>query len=149
MSKSLSLYRTNGDLFAAIDNFFNRVFNEANLGFDFDFGKSSYPKIDVYDDNNEVVVEAAVPGLTQKDINVEWSNNLLTIHGASSVDKSKNENNIKHKELHRSQFYRTLVIDERDFDINHIDAGVKDGLLTVKVRRLQSKPIDIKKIEVK
>lgn len=148
MSRNLSLYRTPMDLFAGVDEMMNKVFSQV-MGDDFESSFKGYPRLDVYDNEVEVVIEAAVPGLKKEDVHIDWCNNYLTIHGQSTVDKSRNEKGFKHKELHRSSFNRTLRLDESTFDVNKINAEVNDGLLTVKVPRLNITSKLVKTITVK
>ena len=145
---NLSLYRTPTDMFARFDEMANKLFSEA-FGQDLEIKFGGYPRLDLYDDLKELVIEASVPGLTKDDVSVEWSNGILTIYGESSSDKSRDVKNYKHKELHRSRFSRSMRLDEFKYDVENIDASVKEGLLTVRVPRRDISKDEIKKINVK
>ena len=77
---------------------FDRIFDEffaANVpSFTQDFGvdffeKGSYPKVNLIDFTDRVVIEAEIPGLDKSDVNVELEANVLTIVGNKLVVPNK------------------------------------------------------------
>lgn len=148
MSKNgLSVFRTPNDMFARVDEMVNKVFSDV-FGNDLEMA-GSYPRLDIYDNGPEMLLEVAVPGLTKDNVSIEYSNGELTISGKSVEDKSRNHKMYKFKELHKSSFYRSMSIDERTFNVNAISADVVNGLLTVKLPRLDISQKEIKRIEIK
>jgi len=72
--------------------------------------ETSFPKLNIYFENNEYVVEAGVSGIKKEDIKIEMKDNILSI----SYNKEKNEetNNRQYylKELKESSFCRKIRI---------------------------------------
>lgn len=113
-------------------------------------GKHLYPRVNIQDLTSEVVIEAAVPGLTKDSVQVEYVDGLLTISASKQNDANSERNGYIVREMHKSSFSRSIQIDENVYDVNSIDASVKDGLLTVKIPKVVlDKPEKKRIIEVK
>ena len=84
--------------------------------------KSTYPKIDIYEDSESVTIEASVPGLNREDIEITYDDeteNLIL----SAQNKNKKEGDTKkylYRELHRSSFTRAIHVLRNEFDIEKI-----------------------------
>lgn len=113
--------------------------------------KSSYPKMDIYDNSNTIVVDAAVPGLEKNDIDISWSDDILTVKADKQTSSVQNTERFHLKELHRSSFVRQLNVSEEHYKINEISAKVNNGILKIEIpkKRPQKEEKLAKKIEVK
>lgn len=128
-------------LLEEMDRSFDRLFKANGLA-------TNYPKVDVYDKDNTLVFEAAIPGLTKDQVSVEWANGYLTITG-EKVERVEDAKYHYH-ELKRSKFSRTFSLPQKFYDVEKIDASVENGILHVLVPRLgEVKKENTKKIEVK
>lgn len=115
----------------------------------------NYPRWDVFTHNGNYVIQAAIPGMTSKDIVVETFDKddvtYVRVSGQMSEEyRYKNEDcSWSSKELHRRSFYRVepLPNDLR----GDPEAKIKDGMLTLswKLPQLIPKQTDVKRIEVK
>ena len=71
------------------DRLFDDVFGSMfptvakDIGEDF-FVKGSYPKVNVIDNEDTVLIEAAIPGMHKDDVTVEVADGVLTIQGTSN-----------------------------------------------------------------
>jgi HSP20 family protein len=88
------------------------------------------PTVDVYETENEIVVEAEIPGATEKDISVEVKENVLTISG-----ERKKEGEVKEDRYHRiertyGKFQRLFSLPD-SIETDKVDAKMKNGVLTV------------------
>ena len=95
--------------------------------------KFSYPKINIQNLEKEYVIEAAVPGLTKDNVKVEYVNGVLTISGKKQKESNSTQEGYVIRELHKSSFSRSVSVDEELCDVENIDAGVENGVLTVKI----------------
>jgi HSP20 family protein len=90
------------------------------------------PFIDVLEEDDRYVVEAELPGLSEKDIKLELKDSTLFLSTAKS--ENKEEKNEKGRWLRRErrefQFSRSLALPE-DVDVEKIEAKFRDGLLTI------------------
>lgn len=123
------------------------AFTDSRLGVDF-FKSGSYPKVDIVDDSDHVIIHAAVPGMSKNDIEIEILDGVLSISGKSNqVEEYKDK--YVHKEIKRSQFRRSFTLGD-NLDQNSIDASFEDGLLTLKISKIEvEKDISPTKIEIK
>jgi HSP20 family protein len=107
----------------------DQLFDAAFRGFDFMPSGSDrtmgLPNIEVTETDQEVKVTAEVPGLDEKDLQVEFADGVLAITGEK---KSRTE-----EESNYSRFERQIAIDGVDED--NVAATFKDGVLTVTLRR--------------
>ena len=102
---------------------------EFGVGF---FGNNSYPKVDVIDQDDKIVIEAEIPGLTKDDVSVDLEDKTLCISGGKqSNPKDRNKKYIK-KELKRSNFKRSFTLGER-FNLKKVKAQFENGLLLIEV----------------
>jgi len=127
-------------------NFFNQLSNTSLIEKE---KKFSYPKVDVIDEKNMLVIEASVPGLEKENVVINYSSGVLSLRGESRNSNEKNNNNYMWRELHKSSFYREFHISEKEYDLNAIDASLKNGILTIKIPKLESNKQALKPIEIK
>lgn len=112
--------------------------------------KYSYPRINVQNLETEYTIEAAVPGLTKDDVQVDYVDGVLTISASSQNEKDEEANGYVVRELHKSSFSRSLNVDPDQCDVEAIEAGVNDGILTVKIpKKALDKPPNKRIIEVR
>lgn len=123
------------ELFHPYESIFNKFFDEFFTQDEFKVGKAfttGYPKIDIYEENKEWVLQASIPGVNPDDVNLEIKeNNTLVISG-----KMQEEGDLRStptyliRELKRSHFSRSIKLpDNLDGDPT---ANAKDGILTLK-----------------
>ncbi|HEX9024235.1 MAG TPA: Hsp20/alpha crystallin family protein [Geobacteraceae bacterium] len=106
------------------------------------------PPVDIYEDENTVVIKAEVPGVDQKEIDIRIEDNTLTIRG-----ERKHSQEVKKENYHRvERFYGTF---QRSFSLPHtinqeqVKATCEQGVLTITLpKREEKKPKQIN-VEVK
>ncbi len=116
----------------------NRLFDDAFRGFGlmpFGFGPDrvfdramGLPNIEVSETDQEVKVTAAVPGLDEKALQVEFANGVLAITG-----EKKSETEGESSERYYGRFERRIAID--DVDEDNVAATFKNGVLIVTLRK--------------
>ena len=150
MSNLLTPFRQDRKDFLSL---FDRIFDDTFNGL---FGDSSmvdgsYPRIDVYEGDSELIVEATVPGLTKEQVDVLYDDDteVLTVSTKSNKTSSRANNKYKWKEIHKSFSSRRVRLPKSQYDVGNIQAEVKDGMLTVKVPTKEVVEDNVKKIDVK
>ncbi len=102
--------------------------------------------LSISEDDKNIYVEAAVPGLDPKDIDITFDRGILSIHG----DKKEEEKKKKYYRKATSSFsYRTTIPGEVDPNAEP-DARCKNGVMTVtfvKSPKAQPKKIAVKTVE--
>jgi HSP20 family protein len=66
------------------------------------------PSVDVYEEGDNLIVEAQLPGLKSDDINVSVENGVLTISGQTEAEEERKERNYLLRERRSGRFTRSL-----------------------------------------
>jgi HSP20 family protein len=102
------------------------------------------PAVDIYETDNEVVLKAEVPGVNQKDIDIQVENNTLTLLGERKIDKETVRENYHRIERSYGSFVRSFTL-PGTVDQEKIRADYKDGVLKIEMpKREETKPKQIK-----
>ena len=132
-----------------VDTIIDRFFNEAmpafgnEFGVEF-FGNNSYPKVDVTDHQDKIVIVAEIPGLTKEDVSVDLEQRVLTISGGKRVVEQDDDVRYIRKELKRSSFKRSFKLGD-NMKVDGIEADFNNGLLNVTVpKREKDEPRKVK-----
>lgn len=108
--------------------------------------KSRTPAVDVREEEDRYVLEAELPGLNEKDVDVKVEENLLSISSAKTEEKEEKRDGYLMRERRSSSFQRSFVL-PRDVDKDNIHARFRNGLL---ILDLQKKPeVKPRSIEIK
>ena len=51
------------------------------------------PPVDIYEDDHQVTIQAELPGIEEKDLNITVENNVLTISGERKLENEENKEN--------------------------------------------------------
>lgn len=106
------------------------------------------PAVDMYEDKENVVVEAQLSGIDPEKVDVSIEKDVLCIKGESEKKSEVEDKNYYRKEIRRGSFYRSIQLPA------HVDgekalASAQDGLLKIVVPKIpETKPKTIK-IETK
>jgi len=97
------------------------------------FGVTTWPRTNLYDAGNELVVTAEVPGMTNKDVEVTVHQNILTLTGKRE-EKVPEGYSVHRQERVPIEFQRTFSLPSK-VDMEKTSAEVKDGILTIKMAK--------------
>ena len=100
---------------------------------------------DINDIGDMILVIADVPGVDEKEVEVTLEKNVLTIYANPAVEKVE-KYSLSYSEYSVGDFERKFVVSE-DIDRDHIEAHVKNGVLTVHLPK--AGPSKSRKIEVR
>ncbi len=106
------------------------------------------PRMDIYETDGEVVAEVELPGVDQKNIDVEIKNNVLKVEAKAEEKKEEKGKGYYRKEMGTRYFRRqvslpTEVIGEK------AEAEYADGILKITVPKAKPKKAEEKKIKIK
>ncbi len=104
------------------------------------------PRMDVTETDKEFEVTAELPGLEEKDVEVNVADGILTIRGEKKAEKEEKDKNYHLVERSYGSFARTLELPE-GVDADAIKASIANGVLKVSVPKPAS--AQVKTIEVK
>jgi HSP20 family protein len=102
------------------------------------------PDVDVEELDDAYVVEAELPGVDRKDVNVELAGNDLSITG--EIKERERKGIVRRRTRRTGRFELHLRLPER-VDGEKVDARFDNGVLTVRVPKLES--AQRRQIEVK
>ncbi|HWV23728.1 MAG TPA: Hsp20/alpha crystallin family protein [Thermomicrobiales bacterium] len=126
----------------AMDRLFNEGFVQGQGG-----GMQRALPLDVYANENEVVVLAAIPGMDGNDIQITIEKNVLTLSGSvpnvADSEDAKEASWYLH-ELPYGSFERTLTL-PMELDSNRAEATIDNGMLRLVLPKAETaKPRQIK-----
>lgn len=127
-----------------INRLFESPFGELARGAELFTGWS--PPLDVYEDKDNVIVTAELPGMKKQDIDLSVHNNALTISGERKFERKEGEGDASRSERYYGRFQRTVTL-PKPVDAKKVGARYRDGILTVTLPKAEeAKP---RQIEVK
>lgn len=94
------------------------------------------PTVDMMETDNEYLIEAELPGLTKKDIQINCHDNVLTIEGERKQEEKKEEKGYLRNERYYGSFKRSIMLPASIVD-DKIKATFKDGVLEIKVPKAE------------
>lgn len=103
------------------------------------------PAIDVYDSQDAVIIETALPGVDPKHVKLSIENDVLTISGSSERKTEVDEKDYYRKEIRSGSFMRQVAL-PAGVKEDSAKASFKDGILKIEVpktEKVKSKPIMI------
>jgi len=101
--------------------------------------------VDVYETDKEIVVQSAIAGIKTEQIEVSLENDILIIKGERANPSKDKDQRYFLKECYWGPFSKEIIL-PREIDTSRIDAKVKEGILTVrmqKIERAKSKKIEV------
>jgi HSP20 family protein len=125
----------------------NRLFEDAVTarGEERDMISSTWaPSVDIYETENAIIMNAEVPGIDEKDIEIKIEDNTLIINGERKLEKETSEENYHRIERSYGSFYRSFTI-PRQIDQDKINAEHDNGVLRITMpKKPESKPKTVK-----
>jgi HSP20 family protein len=106
------------------------------------------PAVDIVEKADAFEITADLPGLDEKDIEVQLVNGNLTIKGEKKEEKEEKKQDYYLKERRFGSFQRSFGVPE-DVDADKIAANFNKGVLTIKLPKKAEAQKPSKKIEVK
>jgi HSP20 family molecular chaperone IbpA len=135
-----------------LNKFFDDFFGNRK---NFIHSNTSYPKMDIFEDDFYFCLDFAVPGVEEKDLDIEIvkETKLLTVKGSSRFLAQREKKHFYHlKELKQSAFTRTIQLPENienEPEVCHLENGILK-LAFKKIVYKEEKPTEtIKKISIK
>jgi HSP20 family protein len=90
------------------------------------------PAMDLIETDNEFVLRADLPGLSEDDINVELEGNVLTISGERKAEHEARKDGFYRLERAYGKFQRSLTLPE-GVDGDNVTANFDRGVLEVRI----------------
>tara|TARA_R110000744_G_C19327018_1_gene558159 strand:+ start:261 stop:719 length:459 start_codon:yes stop_codon:yes gene_type:complete len=133
------LYFNRNEFLTPFDRMFDDILSNQFPEFEKDFGisfeKGSFPKVDVADYEDAVVIIAEIPSLKKNALKIEVEDKVLSISGDKHQLEDKNVKYIR-KELKHSSFRRSFQLGKL-LDGESITANFEDGVLRIEIPKIE------------
>lgn len=110
------------------------------------FETSLVPKLDMYEEDKELIIKAELPGIRKKDLDVKLDGDVLTIRAEKKAEKEVEETTHHRRERSYGQYIRYMTLPVR-VDGEKITATLKKGLLEIRMPKAEVP--EAKQIEIK
>lgn len=110
--------------------------------------ESATPLVDVAETDEGLTVTAELPGMDEKDIEVDLTNNVLTVKGEKKAEKEEKKADYHFRERSYGSFSRSVAV-PFDVDPDQVKAAFSKGVLTIALPRPPEAKRKTKKIAVK
>jgi HSP20 family protein len=105
------------------------------------------PRCDVNETDDEIIVQAELPGVDTKDIEVTIQDSMLVVRGEKRSEKEEKTAGRHYQERFFGSFERSLSI-PAEVEQDKIQAVMKDGVLEVHLPRTKKVAAEVKKIPI-
>ena len=109
------------------DRIVDRIFKPET---DFWEGHTKAPLVDVYEENDAIVLKAEIPGLKKDELDVSIAEDAITLSGKKKEVKEVKKENFYRKEIREGSFFRTIPL-PCAIDRDKVKASYKEGILEI------------------
>lgn len=88
--------------------------------------------VNMYRQNNDLIVEASLPGIRPEDVDISVSGNTLTIRAERKEAKERKEEEYYYRELEAARFFRQLTL-PGDVQADKAEAKYENGMLRLRL----------------
>lgn len=106
------------------------------------------PAIDVYEENDSIVVKAELPGVEKNEVSVDVTDHMVTISGEKKKEEKISKQDYYRLERSYGAFNRTIMLPE-DVQTDKGQATFENGVLEIKFPKTEEAKHKRKKIEIK
>ncbi|MDE5442617.1 Hsp20 family protein [Bradyrhizobium sp. CSA207] len=149
-NQELAPLRDSFDPFLTLHREMNRLFDDVFRGFagsnlsPLMEGRFGWPKVELSETDKMLTVTAELPGLTEKDVEVEVANGVLTLRGEKKAER-KGEGRY-FTERYYGAFERQIPLE--DVEEDKAEASFKNGVLTVSLPKSDKPREGVKRIAI-
>jgi HSP20 family protein len=94
--------------------------------------------VDVYQDKNDIVVQSTVAGVDPNELEINITNESVTIRGKREKTETIEEKDYFYQECFWGRFSRSIILPQ-EIDPDKANASIKNGVLTIKLPKLDRK----------
>lgn len=133
----------NSILHKSFDNLFPEYVFEQEM-------KGMAMPVDIKEYEDKYIVKVEMPGINREDISLDLHKNSLKISASKKIESEENDDK---KKYHKSEFRygdycRTLYF-PLEVDMDKCDASLKNGILTIELKKTVKDEENQKKIEIR
>lgn len=115
------------------DDFFTREFDRLLQP----AGSSSVSaSANVWEDDKNLFMEFAIPGVKKEDVKVKVENNTLQVSAETTAKTEEKEKSFIRREFSTTSYSRSFRINEKRYQVNAIEARLENGMLSLVIPKL-------------
>ena len=133
------------DMRDRIDRLFEEYFGQVPAIREDALGRNWAPAVDIYEDKDNIIVKAELPGIKKEDLSIDVKNNVLTLSGERKHEKETKKENFHRMERSYGKFSRSFTL-PNSVKVEKVKAQYKDGILDIslpKTEKAKTKAIPI------
>jgi HSP20 family protein len=111
------------------------------------FPEEVSPSVDVFEDKNDIVVKAEIPGMKKEDLDVNISEDAVTITGEKKSEEKVEKKDYYCCERSFGSFVRRIPLPV-ETQTDKAKASFKDGILEIKIPKTEEAKEKVKKITI-
>lgn len=127
----------------------NRLFStnlSRSFGDDEGIGRGAWnPTVDIYENKDQIVLEAELPGMNREDFDVSIENNIITLRGERRFEKKDESDNYHRVERSYGQFTRSFTLPQT-VSAEGATAEYRNGVLRVTLPKREE--VKARRIEI-
>ncbi len=104
------------------------------------------PAVDIMENDNEIIIIAEVPGVSEETMDIQVAEGILTMKGEKKFPVEKQSDNYYRLERSYGRFNRSFAIPAA-VDQTNVKASLKDGVLKILLKKKQDNSPKVIKVE--
>lgn len=96
------------------------------------FSEGEFPKVDIIDNEKDLVIRAELPGVDKKDLDISMTDNSVTIKACTNYEDKEEKANYFRSEIAHGEYSRTIRL-PADVEIDDAKTSFKNGTLELTV----------------
>ncbi len=145
----MGLTRWDRDMESMMEDFFGRGWRPwwPERWFKTEGAELIAPVLDLYEEKDDIVVKAEIPGIDKDNIEVNLGDHTLTIKGEKKKEEETKEENYYRSERSYGAFLRTIEL-PKDVHADKVKATFKNGVLEVRLPKTEEAKAKEVKVKV-
>lgn len=109
-------------------------------------GEEGQLTIDVYESPDSIIIKSMVAGVKPENLDVNITHEMVTISGGREDEQRVEKQNYFYQELYWGRFSRSILL-PKEVDPDEAEAVIKDGVLTIKIPKINKEKVQKLKIK--
>ena len=100
------------------------------------FAGGDVPKVDIIDNEKDLLIRAELPGVDKKDLDISMTDNSVTIKATTSYEDKEEKSDYYRCEIEKGEYSRTIAL-PADVNIEQANSSFKNGVLELTVPKME------------
>ena len=142
---TLMTYRPRINIFDEFNKIFNGITTYESTK---TYGSIWEPDYDIHEDDKNYYLSFDLPGIGKDTIDISISNDMLIVSGSRKSESNHNDSYSRFNSIQYGDFQKSFNLPE-NVNQDQISAKMKDGVLSMTIKKSKNISEDIKKITIK